>query len=191
MLPIYSQSTTNVVLSTLAPFGFHFSSKYACEDSFLFSLKKKWKKEEDTVCLFRRKPFESLLAVKQSIMLSQSRQMWTKQAMTAHAHTHTTMYNKPYLSVFKDTKVFTVNFSLMLNKNYLIFKLHMIAFWSVSFDLGVICEDVGWMTKLAKLQNILYIKQAIIHFEFKRLLPCKSKSYLFVQCVSLRTTWIL
>ena len=55
--------------------------------------------------MFRRKPFESLLAVKESIMLSQSRQMWTTAKLntrflsrtwlsahcgvTTHAHTRT------------------------------------------------------------------------------------------------------
>jgi hypothetical protein len=60
------------------------------------------KKQDDTVCLFRRKPFESLLAVKESIMLSQSqsRQMWT----TAKLNTPTMC--KSYLSVFQDTKAF-------------------------------------------------------------------------------------
>ena len=66
---------------------------------------KKEEQKEDTVCLFRRKPFESLLAVKESIMLSQSRQMWTTAKLntrflsrtwlsahcgvTTHAHTRT------------------------------------------------------------------------------------------------------
>jgi hypothetical protein len=104
------------------------SWSYKDEDvHFSFSpLVKKNSKKEDTLCLFRRKPFESLLAVKESIMLSQSRQMWTRAKLNTHVHKRPRHAGELYwLPAHKKVFAFptfydaVINFSRQSNNNVL------------------------------------------------------------------------